>query len=149
MVGHRKTLPLAGLVASIPTAVGFVPTCQGGRSSSAIDASLRSSDAEASRRAFLVAPSSSLVATAFVRPAEADVGRFKLNDLFKGNEQVNSSSDSDSDDSDSDSVSSEDEMPQEKGKLYGLSSFVKQKFRGINGSSLDESSPAADDVTAK
>jgi hypothetical protein len=93
--------------------------------------------------------SSSLVATAFVCPAEADVGRFKLKDLFKRNEQVDSS-DSDSDDSDSDSVSSEDEMPQEKGKVYDSSSFVKQKFEDINGSSLDESSPAgADDVTVK
>ena len=151
MVGRqKKTLPLVGLVASLPTAAGFVTTCQGGRSSSAIDVSPQSSATEASRRAFLVASSSSsLVATAFVCPAEADVGRFKLKDLFKRNEQVDSS-DSDSDDSDSDSVSSEDEMPQEKGKVYDSSSFVKQKFEDINGSSLDESSPAgAADVTVK
>lgn len=148
MVGRqKKTLPLVGLVASLPTAAGFAPTRQGGRSSSAIDVS-RSSGAEASRRAFLVASSSSLVATAFVRPAEADVGQFKLKDLFKRNEQVDSS-DSDSDDSDSDSVSSEDETPQEKGKGYGSSFSVKHEFQEINGSSLDESSPAADDVTAK
>jgi hypothetical protein len=140
MVGcQKKTLPLVGLVASLPTALGFAPTRHGGRgsSSSSIDVS-PSADAEASRRAFLVASTTTLVGTLFARPAKADVGRFTVvKDLFKKpNGQVDSSdSESDDDDSDSDSVSSEDEEQTET---------AKEEMKGT-----DATAPASIDLPGK
>jgi hypothetical protein len=135
MVGcHKKGLPLVGLVASLPTALGFSPTRQGGRgsSSSAIGVS-QSADAEASRRAFLVASSSILVGTFFAHPAKADVDRFKLKRLFQSKGQVDSS-DSESDDSDSDSDSSSEDEEE----------AVKEKVK-----QTDASLPTSIDVPAK
>jgi hypothetical protein len=137
MVGcQKKTLPLVGLVASLPTAMGFAPTRHGGKRSSAIDVT-PSVDAEASRGAFLVASLSTLVGISFACPAEAEVGRFRPKDFFKRNGQVNSSSDSDSDDSDSDSVSS------------SSSSEGEEATTTTNMKETDGIVPAGDDVPTK
>ena len=126
MVNKRKTLPLVGLVITVPTGAALAPPSTKNHRSGGSSTALGASNNEASRRAFLATTSSAVVGTSFALPAKATRGPFNA-PAHLGNvkrtgkwQGVGGNFGSDSSDSDSigtsDSDSSVDSIDDEKEK---------------------------------